>query len=192
MPGGNKAEPTTTTNATPESSTQDDASPSTSLPLSAAPDKNEGVLREQLHQQKEQLKQQRQQMEGRMQQLQEQFSNQLQRLEEHHKNETETTNAQHETSLVHWQQQVRDREMVLESQSQAAKANDTKSKAMVQKLSSDLKQAREFIADKKVEDLKLQEAHLQQLRDMEKQCFKKEDASNSLEQEMKNLEVRTP
>ena len=138
-----------------------------------------------------QLDQQRQQTEGRMQQLQHQFSEQLQRLEEHHRQETETTNAQHEASLAHWQQQLQDREVLMESQSQKAESDEMNSQQMLSKVSSELIQARELIADKVKEERKMQETHLNQLRGMEKQCNKKEDASNDRGQRIENLEVST-
>lgn len=123
-----------------------------------------------------------------MQQFQRQFSEQLQRLEEHHRQETETTNAQHEASLAHWQQQLRDREILMTSQSQKAESDEMKSQQMLSKVSSELIQARELIADKVKEERKMQETHLNQLRKMEKQCNKKEDASNDRGQRIENLE----
>ena len=125
-----------------------------------------------------------------MQELQQQFSEQLHRLEVHHRQETEASNAQNEASLAHWQQQVRDRDIALENQSNTLDSDQQKSRKTIEKLSSQLNQARELIADKEKEDRRLQEAHLQQLRQMEKQCFKKEDASNSLEQDLQAIQVR--
>jgi len=129
-------------------------------------------------------------MEGRMQGLQQQFSEQLQRLENHHRHETENFNARLEASTAHWQQQVRDRDILLKSQSQTAESNKKQSQTMLTKLSSDLNQARELLTDKEKEDRNLQEAHLQQLRQMEKQCNRKEDTSNNLGQEIQNLEKK--
>ncbi len=167
---------------TREESSAQDASTSDAARLS---------LQQQQEEFQKQLDGQRQEMEGRMQQLQEQFSEQLQRLEAHHRQETEVTNAQFETSLAHWEQEVQDRENLLASQTQTFDSNQQKAQKKIEKLSSQLNQARELLGDKEKEDRRLQEKHLQQLRDMEKQCFKKEDTSNSLEQDIQKLQVRT-
>ena len=94
-----------------------------------------------------------------MQELQLQFSQQLERLEDHHRHETETFQAQQEASLAHWQQQVKDREMLLDSQSQTAESNERKAQASIDKLSSQLNQARELLADKDVERRELLEQY---------------------------------
>jgi chromosome segregation ATPase len=189
-----KADPTP--DATADTSTPDvpvDSSSATSIHL-PAPNENEGPLREKLEQQQKdfdrQLEEQRRDMQDKMQQLQQKFSQQLQRLEDHHRQETETSNFQHEAALAHWQQQVKDQEILLESQTKSAESDEQKSQEAIDKLTSQLNQARELLADKEKEDRKLQEAHLQQLRAMEKQVFKKDDASNNLEQEIKNLQKK--
>jgi hypothetical protein len=57
-------------------------------------------------------------------------------------------------------------------------------------MKKELYKVKELLADKEKEDRRLQEAHLKQLRDMEKEVFKKEDVSTHLEKTIRDLEVR--
>ena len=180
---------------TPEAGEQDSTNSSSQTEEEKKNGLDEGVLREKLQEQQQafeqQLEEQRQLAETQMQQLQNQFSDQLQRLEEHHRQETEHSANQQKAAVSRWQQQVRDREMLLEAQSQQAESKEADSQAMIENLSKQLKQSRELIKDKEKADRRLQELHLKQLRDMEKQCFKKDDASNSLVEDIQKLTVST-
>eukprot|EP00535_Pseudo-nitzschia_heimii_P013147 CAMPEP_0197197494 /NCGR_PEP_ID=MMETSP1423-20130617/32897_1 /TAXON_ID=476441 /ORGANISM="Pseudo-nitzschia heimii, Strain UNC1101" /LENGTH=1093 /DNA_ID=CAMNT_0042651317 /DNA_START=69 /DNA_END=3350 /DNA_ORIENTATION=+ len=176
---------------TAETNQRDSANSSSQNDEGKTNDPDEEDLRGKLQEQREaferQLEEQRQVADARMRQLQDQFSEQFQRLEEHNRHETKQAATQREAAVANWQQQVRDREMLLEAQSQQAESKEADSQATIENLSKQLKQARELIKDKEKEDRRLQEAHLQQLRNMEKQCFKKEDASTSLTKEIQDL-----
>jgi hypothetical protein len=138
----------------------------------------------------EEEEQQRQQMmEIQIQQMQQQFSEQLQRLEENHQSEILNSNKQFDSTVQHWQKEVHDRESLITTQSKQSDQQYIKLKEQFDGIQKQLKTKVELLIDKEKEDRRIQELHLKQLRDMEKQVNRREDTSNNLGQTVQNLEV---
>ncbi|KAL3907460.1 MAG: hypothetical protein SGILL_008867 [Bacillariaceae sp.] len=122
------------------------------------------------------------------QEMQQQFANQIQRLEENHQAEQAARQAEYEQAMANFQQQLQDKEQALERQTHSLNEMMNGSSAETATLQRELHQAKELLADKHQEDRRLQEAHLHQLREMEKEVFKKDDVAKSLKMNIKELE----
>ena len=136
------------------------------------------------------MEQQRDQLEASMQSMQEQFSEQLQRLEQHHQADSAEAKIRYGTELDQWKKAAQDRQVTNTTQAEASIQNMQLLQTKVDQLETDLNTKKDLLLDKEKEGRRMQELHLKQLRNMEKQVNNRKDASNNLGQTIQSLEVR--
>lgn len=119
-----------------------------------------------------------------------QFSEQLVRLEEHHRAELAEMRAELERGAAAAQHAVQERDRLLHQHRTERDRQADGAARQLEAAQRDLAKARELLVDREREGRRLQEAHLKQLRDMEKQMNSREDTSHGLEKSLQDLEVR--
>jgi len=121
--------------------------------------------------------------------LQERFSEQLQRLEENHQMETQQWQNQYNKDMDQWQRKFETLSKEYQREKLDRKRLEESNQAEEKSLKSEIARVNEMLELKDEEEKKLQESHLQALRDMEREVFRKEDESKENETKVKTHEV---
>jgi hypothetical protein len=132
---------------------------------------------------------QQQQQQQNYDELQHQFSEQLQRLEENHQTEQVSLQQNYEQQLNELQTQLQEMQHQQQQQSQnwnRAKEGHT---LKVDALQRELDGTKELLEDKNVEQRRMQEHHLNQLRAMEKETMSKQSQVGQKGKELQELKV---
>lgn len=123
--------------------------------------------------------------------IMEQFSSQLQRLEENHQIEQEQMRKQYEQHVQALQSQLQTMSNQRQQDQREAQRHAEAWKLQKTSLEHELEGTQELLQAKQKDERKLQDAHLKELRTMEKKMNQTEKARETLEVALKEKEVRT-